>query len=296
MSDNANSSSSSLDTLLDNEQVKSLLAILIENKISTDELRAVIGHVGEMERQLSVAVTELTDMRREIAKLRHPLKTSALNIIRTLETKYGEVKARLDKVKTSIVEGAKKAISAFKEKGASELLRLASFLHIRDGLEMVRDIMQHDIWADEKTISDIASASREYHKIGRDVKNLMRVIQGKETSQEVKPEGRVAALAQAVFKMDKAQMSFNIRCIDKMLGALSRLEQKFPEKSLSGSVPSPAAQAVTKNAPELEHSLIPATAEERPSVRARLVELKAQQAPITPPMRASKEQAMQMLK
>lgn len=294
MSDSTNSSNPLLNSLLDDVYVKELIAILIEQKISTDELRAIVGHVGEMERQLGVAVTELTNMRQEMAMLRHPLKTSTLKVIHALETKYGEVKARLDKVKTGIVDGAKKAISEFKEKGASVLLRLASFLHIREGLEMVRDIMQHDIWADEKTISDIADASGVYHKIGRDVKNLMRIIQGKEISQEVKPEGRVAALAQAVFKLDKAQLSFNIRCIDKVFDALNRLEQYDPTKSPAEL--SPSSHTVTKDAPAIEKDHVPVAHEERPSVRAKLAELKAKQSPVPSAPCISKEQAMQMLK
>ena len=216
--------------LLENEHVKELLAILKENSVSSKDLLDVIGYVGAMERQLDTAVGELSAMRRELADLReaqdHPVKTSLQKAIQALENKIAETRERLEELKSSIIEGCKNAVAAFKEKGIAALSGLASFFHIRQGLEMVQESMDRNICYDEQSMKKIAAVSTEYHEIGKHVKNMGRAIQGKESIQEAKPMGRMAKLIQAPYKLDQACSAAIKWQAASALNSLGKLEQR----------------------------------------------------------------------
>jgi len=215
--------------LLENEHVKELLAILKENSVSSKDLLDVIGYVGAMERQLDAAVGELSAMRRELADMReeqdHPVRTTLQKAIQALENKIAETKERLDAVKAEIIEGCKNAVAAFKEKGIAALNGLASFFHIRQGLEKVQESMERKIGYDEQSMKKIATISTEYHEIGKHVKNLGRAVQGKEAIQEAKPIGRLAKLIQAPYRLDQACSAAVKQQAAAALVSLGKLEQ-----------------------------------------------------------------------
>lgn len=63
--------------LAEQKEVKELLAVLKENNFSSaKDLMAAIGHVSDLEEQLSNAVQELTSMRKELQEMKQsPLKS-----------------------------------------------------------------------------------------------------------------------------------------------------------------------------------------------------------------------------
>lgn len=216
--------------LLENEHVKELLAILKENSVSSKDFLDVIGYVGAMERQLDAAVGELSAMLRELADMReaqnHPVRTSLQKAIQALENKIAETRERLEAVKAGIIEGCKNAVAAFKEKGAAVLEGLASFFHIRQGLEKVQESMDRNIRYDEQSMKKIAAVSAEYHEIGKHVKNMGRAVQGKEAVQEAKPMGKLAKLMQAPYRLDQACSVAIKRQAASTLDSLGKLEQR----------------------------------------------------------------------
>lgn len=212
--------------LMDNEYVQALFAILKENRANADDLMAVVKHVGAMEQQLAAAVDELAAMRREVSNLRHPVKTAVQKALHSLGEKIADAREKLTTLRESIVEGCKNAVAAFKEKGVAALNGLASFFHIRQGLEAVDRTMDKAICLDQQSIDKIAAVSAEYHEIGKHMKNLGRAMRGKETVAEAKPMGRIAKSAQAPAKLDKALSSGVQKAARSALDGLDRLEQK----------------------------------------------------------------------
>lgn len=216
--------------LLENEHVKELLAILKENSVSSKDLLDVIGYVGVMERQLDAAVSELSAMRKELAGIReaqdHPVRITMQKAIQALEIKIAETKERLEAVKAEIIEGCKNAVAAFKEKGIEVLNGLASFFHIKKGLEAVRESMTQAIGYDEQSMNKISAASAEFHEVGKHVKNVGRVMTGQELLQEAKPMGRLAGIMMAPFQLDRAVSSAVKRQVEKALKSLDNLEQR----------------------------------------------------------------------
>lgn len=230
--------------LMENEHVKELLAILKENSITSKDLLDVIGYVGVMERQLDAAVGELSAMRQELADMReaqdHPLRNNLQKAIQALENKIAEARERLEALKDSIIEGCKNAVAAFKEKGIAALSGLASFFHIRQGLEKIQESMNRNIQQDEQAMKKIANVSAEYHEAGRHVKNIGRAIQGKETIQEAKPMGKLAKLMQAPYRLDKSCSAAVKQQAALALESLGKLERSAVRQREAKAVKKPS--------------------------------------------------------
>lgn len=195
-------------SLLENEHVKELLAILeANNSPDRKDFFAALNQVGAMERQLDAAVKELAAMRRELNEARelaHPVKTALQNAVKTLEKNVAVLRGRLDAVKRNVIEGCKNAVDAFKEKGISALHNVARFFKIRPLLEAVRNDLTENIRFDEEAISKIEAVSTEYHEAGRHVKNMARALAGMESIRDVKSAGWLVRALEAPFKTERS--------------------------------------------------------------------------------------------
>ena len=93
--------------LAEQKEVKELLAVLKENNFSSaKDLMAAIGHVSDLEEQLSSAVQELTAMRQELQEMKQsPLKAALQRSVQTLEAKVSQLRRQIEVLKENIIEG-----------------------------------------------------------------------------------------------------------------------------------------------------------------------------------------------
>jgi predicted nuclease with TOPRIM domain len=221
-------------SLLENEHVKELLAILEANSIpDRKDFLAVLNQVGAMERQLDAAVRELAAMRRELNEVRelsHPVKTALQNAVKTLEKNVVVLRGRLDAVKRNVIEGCKSAVDAFREKGISALHNVARFFKIRPLLEAMRNDLTGNIRFDEAAISKIEAVSAEYHEAGRHVKNMARTLAGMESIRDAKSAGKLANALESPFKAERSCFVSMKRNVEAALSGLASLEKAAERK------------------------------------------------------------------
>jgi hypothetical protein len=215
--------------LRENRHVRELLAVMKANNVDAADLIAIIGHVGTMERQLDNAVIELQAMRRELSSMReaqeHPAGTTLRNAVRTMETNVGEVRRRLESVKTDFVEDCKNTLTAVKEKGIDVLNNLSEFFRFKKGLQSCRDALANGMASAEKSIAKIETFSKEYHQAESHIKNMARTVAGKETEQDVKPVGKLAKALEAPYKAACSCMKTAGQSVEAAIGSLERLEE-----------------------------------------------------------------------
>lgn len=215
--------------LLKNEDVQELLAILSKHDMpSAQDLLAVVNQIDTMGKQLSVAVNELTAMRRELAeaqKQSHPVKDALKNAVKAMEKQVASLRERLAALKQNVVEGCKQAVAAFKEKGVAALDNTARFLHIRPGLEAMSRELDTAIREDDAAIAKIEAISTEYHNAGLHIKNMGRALLGKEVAQEAKAPGKLAALVSLPFRNERNAFAAMRKGAGNALSRLARLEQ-----------------------------------------------------------------------
>ena len=217
-----------ITTLMENEDVRELLDIMNANNMSeTVHLLDLIAYVGETEKLLGVAVSELQSMRRELAEAQrqnHPIKNALKNAVTVMQNQALELRDNISALKQDIADGCKNAVAAFKEQGVSALRSFADFFKIRPSLENLRDNVYMSIKQNEAAVAKIDAVSAEYHKAGLHMKNMGRALTGKEAIQEAKPSGKLAAAVKAPYRADMACLTAMLRCSNAAIGSVARLE------------------------------------------------------------------------
>lgn len=225
--------------LKENEHVKELLSILKENGKGADAsgLAAIVGYVGSMENQLNRAAEDLKAVMTELNAMReernHPLRTAIQNAAQSMEANINETRTRLEALKDKIIDGCKQAVAAFKEKGISALNGIAKFFKIKPALQSLQNRLQRDIKHDTAMVAKIESLSTQYHSAGMHLRNVGRALRGKEPITAVKPNGKLAKLAEAPFRADMQCLKNALKDTEKAIASLERLEKAAPQKAVT---------------------------------------------------------------
>jgi hypothetical protein len=134
----------------------------------------------------------------------HPIKNALQKTVDTLKSKLDDAIERLKELKSAIITGAKKALTAIKETGQAALNGVMSFFHIKDGLQAVNKSLEGTVKATEKAMDNIDTFSKSYHEAGHGLKNMGRALLGKETIPEAKAAGNLAKAVKAPYKAERA--------------------------------------------------------------------------------------------
>lgn len=216
--------------LSENQYVKELFSILHDNGRDDTGLSALLGHVNEMEDFVKRAEDKIADMKSQLAEMKevqnHPVKTALQNAIKNLENLVSDMKEQLSALKNGIIDGCKNAVAAFREKGVTALDKLASFFRVKSGLQDWKKNVEKGIRTDDKAIAKIALFSKEYHSAGRALKNMARVVIGKQPIDEKKEAGKLAKTLSAPYKAQKAVLTGLGKSLDKAIASLDGLEAK----------------------------------------------------------------------
>lgn len=165
-----------------NEQAAALVDLIAHVKAMEDAVKTCTGTIVEMKSQL--------DTMQEVQN--HPIKNSLQSTIKGLENDAKNVKGFCGRVKNDIINGCKNALEAVKDKGIEVLGKLASFFNLREHCEKVETNAQNAINRCEKAITRIETFSTEYHKAGNALKNLGRMLVGKDPVDKTVEIGKLA--------------------------------------------------------------------------------------------------------
>jgi chromosome segregation ATPase len=107
MSENAAAAQSA--PLSENQYVRELFSILLDNGRDTGGLSALLGHVSEMEAFVKNAEDKISAMKDQLAEMKeiqsHPVKTALQKAIKSLEHTVSVMKDRIGKLKSQIGGG-----------------------------------------------------------------------------------------------------------------------------------------------------------------------------------------------
>ena len=220
--------------LEENEHVKEMLSILKNNGRDTSGFTALLNHVTGMENFVKQAESKIADMKSQLDEMKeiqnHPIKAMLKNTIKALETKVAEVKAQIAELKANIIDGCKNAVTAFKEKGTIALDKLASFFRVKTCLEKIKNSSIASINECDKSIAKVETFSKQYHTAGRSLKNMARMIIGKEPIDSVKESGKLAKAINAPARAEKACMLGIRKTCTSMINKLEQLNQSADAK------------------------------------------------------------------
>jgi predicted nuclease with TOPRIM domain len=150
-----------------------------------------------------------------------------------LENEARHIKNLCDKAKNGIKESCNNALEAAKERGIEVLGKMASFFNVREYYENIEAKAQNTIDRCEKTIEQIEAFSKEYHKVGNALKNLGRIILGKEPEDKAAEIGNLAKKLCAPYRNsinNNTQIRDNAAESIKALDRLSERAETIHEK------------------------------------------------------------------
>jgi len=226
--------------IAENEHVQELYNILKENNSpGLGDFLSIVKQIGAMEKHLESAVGELSAMRTQLAELEasnHPFRNAYQKTVIAMQAQVLEIRDKLSELKEQFIEGCKKTVQSFKDKGIAALDNVARFLGIKPALENLRDSCDKGIQQDNRNIARIETISTEYHEAGRHLKNIGRAIIGKEPIQEAKPMGAVAKALIAPCKADRKCLTAIRGCAEKAIGTLARLEERAEKPSIQADL------------------------------------------------------------
>jgi len=213
-------------SLMQNEYVQELFSILNNNGRDTSGLSALIGHVSEMENFVKRAEDKIADMKSQLAEMKeahsHPVKTALQKAIKSLENTVAVMKERIADLKAGIIEGCKNAVAAFKEKGIAALDKLASFFHIKGAFKALDKGAKENVAVCDKSIAHTTAYYAEFYKASRAIRNMGRIIIGKEPLPSQSETRRLEKAATAPCRAEKA---INLKISELANSAIKRLEQ-----------------------------------------------------------------------
>jgi len=220
--------------LAENEHISQLLKILHDHDRDISGITALLNHVSEMESFIKSAESKISDMKSQLDEIKeiqnHPVKHNLQMAIKSLEAIVADMKHKLNTLKVSIIDGSKKAVTAFKEKGISALSNIASFFKIRQGLENWKENIETGIRINDKTVVDIERFSMEYHSTGRHLKNMARIAIGKAPLNTNKEVGKLAKIISSPYKAQTSILKRMKGTLEKSIQRLNQLEKRTIER------------------------------------------------------------------
>ena len=220
--------------LAENEQVKEVLTLLKENRTpGAEEFAQLISYVGQMENRLAEAVGELKNMRQELQEAQnHSLKAVMQKSCQAMEDSISDMRNRLSELKNKIIEGCQNILSDFKKRGVVALNGLTHFLGLRPLMEGLRETADKSIQTSNRAISRVESFSAEFHETGRHLKNMSRVLRGRDLSEAAKESGKIAGALKAAIRTERSCVSAIRNGAEKSLQSLEQLERSAQRPSV----------------------------------------------------------------
>jgi len=223
------------NSLMNNNYVKEVFAVLKENGKDASGLAAIINQVKEMEDFVTKAESCISDMKTQLDEMReaqnHPIRTMLQSAIKSMSAMVASVKNQISELKANIVEGCKNALSAVKEKGAATLSKLASFFRVKDMLFSIKNSTVKISDNCDKALARIDTFSKEYHETGLHLKNMFRVVTGNQPINKAKESGKLAKAVGAPYRAQKNCMEGIRSQCNKMIVALNKLEHSVETKA-----------------------------------------------------------------
>lgn len=223
--------------LMGNEAVRQFLELLIRERPEAGRAYSVmLGHMAGMEKQLDAAQRELSEVRKQLAKMQEgPEKGSLSHIADAVGKRLQAMRQGLTEMKERIVEGAREAVEAAKQSGIKALDKAVSAIGIKKGLEAMQESLSSSISDIKSSIEKVETIGKELRSVGGHLKNAGRAVTGREQKViDGGTEGRFQAAVLAPMRTEKGILDRMNNLVLAAIGSVERLEEAG-ERARSGA-------------------------------------------------------------
>ena len=217
----------------DMDVIKQLMDIMGQQgmKEQSQDFLEVLNFVAGMQVQLSVMVDELQGVREQLAEMQKnqpkAVTEKLMDKVSQLQEKISKLSERLGAIKDHLIDTAKQAVTAFKEKGREEMNKV-----LQKGISGVKSVLENtrgklvDVMTNyEKTANQIDSIGDELKQIGNSFANVGRLIAGKGTKEvsDEKPGVGLTRVMNMPVKSGISAFRKQISGIDKAMEKLDKV-------------------------------------------------------------------------
>lgn len=169
--------------LMEQEQLQELLQILEDNGMK-EEKKQVMGlaqYLDTMDEQLGAVLTELKEVKEQLGEIKDSgIKAAALRVVTRVEGKMQEAKSQVHAIKEKFMEGVKKTVETFHQKGVLALAKTVDFLGIQKGIQKIHAHLEQSILAADRGMDRLGNIADEMHEAKTHMGNIGRELAGKE--------------------------------------------------------------------------------------------------------------------
>lgn len=246
----------------DMDVIKQLMDIMGQQgmKEQSQDFLEVLNFVAGMQVQLSVMVDELQGVREQLAEMQKnqpkAVTEKLMDKVSQLQEKISKLSERLGAIKDHLIDTAKQAVTAFKEKGREEMNKV-----LQKGISGVQSVLENtreklvDVMTNyEKTANQIDSIGDELKQLGNSFANVGRLIAGKGTKEvsDEKPGVGLTRVMNMPVKSGISAFRKQISGIDKAMEKLDKVSaglrtEKEADKGARVSVKEKLSQMKAKS-------------------------------------------------
>lgn len=210
-----------MDDLREHPQIEELIEALDQTEMHKEkaEVESLVDYIGDMEKTLSDMLKEMQEMRKEIDLIHNStLRAKCLVLVEKTEGGIRQAFAVVIKVKDNLVESAKKAVKAFKEKGRDAFIKAVRAMKVPETLDKLSGlfaVISKDTKENAKQLSQMQSELN----IGKaHFKNAARIFAGRQTKdmESVKADkGVLSGIGKIMERIGKAFEGLAQKAMDK---------------------------------------------------------------------------------
>ena len=198
-----------MDDLREHPQIEELMDTLEKNDMHKEkaEVESLVDYIGDMEKTLSEMLKEMQVMRQEINLIHNgTLKAKCEVLVQKTEKSINQVFAVVNKVKDNLIQSAKNAVKAFKEKGRDAFRKAVCAMKVPETLDKLTGLFLICSKDAKENAAQLQSMQSELSTARGHLKNVGRLLIGKSAREveEVKSDrgvlGRLGGLMEKIGK------------------------------------------------------------------------------------------------
>lgn len=223
--------------LTENPLIVELLGILAKNKATEQyvEFSQLVSCVSAMEEQLNQTATELSAVMQELRTLQNSLskedKASLSSLSASLGTAVKKGREQLNSLKGRILRAAQTTVKGLKDRGVIGLAGALEALGVRKAITALQNHFGSTARTVETGIARMEAVGQELRGVGSHVRNIGRVLSGKERQEAEQSRGEMAVLAPFRHIRDALRKAENLA--GQAVGSLEKLERSANERKPS---------------------------------------------------------------
>lgn len=174
--------------LLEQANMKKFLQLLEENGMGEQKqnVEFLADYIDHMEFQFTNVLDELKNVRQELNAIQDKtIRATAIRAVDNVVSKVEVAKVHLIKLKNYVMDTVDKAVTNYKSQGKSALVSAMKSLNVKGMLETIYSGCKHVILSADQEIDNITKLGDEIYAVQSHMKNIGRVIVGKEAQEPV---------------------------------------------------------------------------------------------------------------